>query len=119
MATIVDHVDGLVLPDTPAVGVTGDPIAVLTGFRRDFYQCLTRRADALFEVTDAVLRADGPVCSLAGLSLAAEHRRGHGALYDGINSGRIDIARLRVKLVGLPLPRAADGRIILAVDVSN
>ncbi len=56
---------------------------------------------------------------LAGLSLAPEHQRGHGALYDGVNSGRIEIARLRRCLAGLPLPRASDGRLMLAVDVSN
>src|SRR2546430_12106049 len=52
------------------------------------------------------------------LSLTAEHRRGHGALYDGINHGRIEVDRLRVALAGLPIPRAAQGRIVLAVDVS-
>ena len=57
--------------------------------------------------------------NLAGLSLAPEHRRGHGALYDAVNHGRIDIARLRRSLAGLPLPRAADGRLMLAADVSN
>ena len=56
---------------------------------------------------------------LAGLSLAPGHRRGHGALYDAVNYGRIEIARLRRSLAGLPLPRAADGRLMLAVDVSN
>jgi DDE superfamily endonuclease len=66
-----------------------------------------------------VLCADGPVQSLAGLSLAPQHRRGHGALYDAVNRGRIDIARLRPSLAGLPLPRAADGRLMLAADVSN
>jgi hypothetical protein len=115
VATIVDYVAGLVLPDTPV----SDPAAVLAGFRRDFYECLVRRADALFELTDAVLCTDGPVHSLVDLSLAAEHRRGHGALYDGLNSGRLDIRRLRTTLAGLPLPRTADGRIVLAVDVSN
>ena len=89
-----------------------------TGFREDFYRCLTARPDALFEVAEAVLCVDGPVKSLVGLSLAPEHRRGHGALYNGVNCGRIDVERLRVTLAGLPLPRAADGRIVLAVDVS-
>lgn len=60
----------------------------------------------------------GPVKTLVDLALAPEHRRGHGALYDGLNRGRIDVARLRRTLAGLPLPRAADGRIVLAVDVS-
>ena len=54
-----------------------------------------------------------------GLSLAPGHRRGHGALYDAVNHSRIDIAWLRRPLSGLPLPRAADGRLMLAVDVSN
>src|SRR5215472_12009055 len=94
-------------------------LAVLSRFRRDFHACLTARTDELCELADAVLCAGGPVQSLAGLSLAAEHRRGHGALYDAVNHGRVDIARLRRVLAGLPLPRAADGRLVLAVDVSN
>ena len=57
----------------------------LSEFRQDFYGSLRRRADALFELADAVLCTDGPVTSLVGLSLAAEHRRGHGALYDAVN----------------------------------
>src|SRR5262245_40915141 len=77
------------------------------------------RADALFEMADAVLCADGPVRTPAGLSLAPEHRRGHGALYDAVNHGRIGVARLRRSLAGLPVPRAVDGRLMLAVDVSS
>jgi hypothetical protein len=95
------------------------PRAVLARFRREFHASLTARADELSELADAVLCADGPVRDLAALSLAPEHRRGHGALYDAVNQGRIDIARLRRSLAGLPLPRAADGRLMLAVDVSN
>jgi hypothetical protein len=96
-----------------------ESLAVLSRFRRDFHACLTARADELSELADAVLCADGPVKTLAGLSLAPEHARGHGALYDAVNHGRIDIARLRRSLAGLPLPRAADGRLMLAADVSN
>jgi hypothetical protein len=95
------------------------PAAVLARFRREFYNCLTARRDEIFELADAVLCAGGPVRDLAGLSLMPEHRRGHGALYDAVNQGRIDIGRLRRALAGLPLPRAADGRLMLAVDVSN
>ena len=68
-----------------------EPLAVLSRFRRDFHACLTARADELSELADAVLCADGPVRDLAGLSLAPEHRRGHGALYDAVNHGRVDI----------------------------
>jgi hypothetical protein len=39
-------------------------------------------------------------------------------LYDAVNAGRIDVERLRVALTELPLPRFADGRLVLAVDVS-
>jgi hypothetical protein len=87
-------------------------------FRQEFYRSLTARADALFELTDAVLCADGPVTSLVELTLVAEHRRGHGAMYDALNQGRIEPERLRRTLGSLPLPRAGDGRIVLAVDVS-
>jgi hypothetical protein len=64
--------------------VGGGPLAVLSRFRRDFHACLTARADELCELADAVLCAGKPVRVLAGLSLAPEHRRGHGALYDAV-----------------------------------
>ncbi|HEX6856933.1 MAG TPA: NF041680 family putative transposase [Streptosporangiaceae bacterium] len=103
------------LPEDAGAG----PLAVLSGFRREFHACLTARADEMFELADAVLCADGPVRDLAGLSLVPEHQRGHGALYDAVNHGRISIGRLRRSLAGLPLPRAADGQLVLAVDVSS
>ncbi|MFF3672021.1 NF041680 family putative transposase [Microtetraspora malaysiensis] len=95
-----------------------ESLTVLSRFRTDLYDCLTARADALFELTDALLCADGAVRSLVDLTLTPEHRRGHGALYDGLNRGRIEESRLRAVLAGLPLPKTADGRIMLAVDVS-
>lgn len=89
----------------------------LVGFRQAFYGCLSARADELFELTDALLCSQGPVRSLVDLSLAPEHRRGHGGLYDGLNHGRVEIARLRRAVSGLSIPRM-NGRIVLAVDVS-
>jgi DDE superfamily endonuclease len=96
-----------------------EPVAVLSRFRSEFRACLAVRGDELFELADAVLCADGPVKTLAGLSLVPEHRRGHGALYDAAGHGRVAIGRLRRALAGLPLPAWPDGRIRLAVDVSN
>src|SRR3954464_4463709 len=90
----------------------------LRGFRGELYGCLGRRADELFELTDALLCADGPVSSLVGLCLVPERRRGHGALYDAVNVGRVDVERLRRVLAGLPLPRMFGGRIVLAVDAT-
>jgi len=72
------------LQDDPAVV---ESLAGLSRFRLEFHACLTARRDELSELADAVLCADGPVKTLAGLSLAPEHRRGHGALYDAVNNG--------------------------------
>jgi hypothetical protein len=87
-------------------------------FRGELYGCLGRRADELFELTEALLCADGPVSTLVGLCLAPEHRRGHGALYDAVNVGRVDVERLRRALAHLPLARMFGGRIVLAVDAT-
>ena len=93
-------------------------LAGLSRFRREFYGCLTLRADALFELADAVLCAGGPVVSLPELSLAGVHRRGHGAMYDALAQGHIDVSRLRMALAGLKLPRGADGQLSIALDVT-
>jgi hypothetical protein len=106
------------LAETGSKGGADQAREQLAGFRRELYRCFTARADALFELADAVLCADGPVKTLVGLSLAPEHQRGHGALYDAVNCGRVEIARLRRALAGLPLPAWPDGRIRLGVDVS-
>ena len=65
-----------------------------------------------------MLCADGPVKTLIGLALAPEHRRGHGALYDALGRGRIEVTRLRATMAGLPLPRTVDGQLVLGVDVT-
>ncbi|MFI6899486.1 NF041680 family putative transposase [Streptomyces sp. NPDC050256] len=103
----------------PVSESAGDALDMLSRFRVEFYECLYARADALFELTDAILCKDGPVQTLVDLSLEAEHRRGHGALYQALNTGWAEPARLRSLLASLPVPRAVDGRIVLAVDVST
>ncbi|WUX87617.1 transposase (plasmid) [Streptomyces sp. NBC_01426] len=95
-----------------------EPLAELSRFRGEFYSCLTARSDGLFELADAVLCGDGPVRSLAELSLVGEHRRGHGGLYAVVARGWVDTARLRQALAAVPLPRAADGRLVLAIDIT-
>jgi hypothetical protein len=93
--------------------------AMLAGFRGQLYRCLGKRRDALFELADAVLCKQDRVHMAAELSLEPECRRGHGAVYDALNCGQVQIGRLRRALAGLPLPAWPDGRIRLAVDVSN
>ncbi|MGH7732478.1 MAG: NF041680 family putative transposase [Gemmatimonadales bacterium] len=94
-------------------------LEVLAAFRRELYRCFSKRPDGLAELADAVLCKPDRVHMLAELSLVPECRRGHGAVYDAVNSGRVQIGRLRWSLAGLPLPAWPDGRIRLAADVSN
>ncbi|WP_336213106.1 hypothetical protein [Nonomuraea sp. LPB2021202275-12-8] len=49
---------------------------VLSRFRNDVYACLKSRADALFELADALLCEPGPVHSPVDLTLSPEYRRG-------------------------------------------
>ena len=88
----------------PDDAASAGPLAVLSRFRLDFHACLTARREEIFELADAVPCADGPVRNLAGLLLAPEHRRGHGALDDAVSHGRVSVTRLRRALAGLPLP---------------
>src|SRR5712691_2298287 len=79
-------------------------LAGLRGFRQSLYECLKARADALFELTDAVLCADHAVTSLVQLCLEPEFTRGHGALYDALSAGKIDDEQLSSLLTAaLPL----------------
>jgi DDE superfamily endonuclease len=95
-----------------------DALGELSSFRMELYAAMPRRADALFELVDAVLCAGGPVVSLPELSLQAVHRRGHGAMYDALAQGRVDIRRLRMALAGLELPRGSDRQLSIALDVT-
>ncbi|PRX42919.1 DDE superfamily endonuclease [Nonomuraea fuscirosea] len=73
----------------------------------------------MFKLADALLCELGPVRSPVDLSLSPEYRRGHDALYGGLNHGRIDTEQLPDMLAALPLPRWPVGRIVLAADVSR
>jgi DDE superfamily endonuclease len=110
--------DSLHLAGGVEKSLASEAVDRLWGFRGELYGCLGRRADELFELTDALLCADGPVQTLVGLCLAPEHRRGHGALYDAVNVGQVDLERSRRVLAGLPLPRMFGGPIVLAVDAT-
>jgi DDE superfamily endonuclease len=88
----------------------------LGDFREELYACYTRRADALFELCDAVLSA-GNVPSPPHLSLAPIHRRGWGSLYAALSKGRIDAEALRELLAFHGSD--AEGTPVYAVDVSS
>jgi hypothetical protein len=100
--------------------VLGDSVVCrdrLVGFRAGLYRCFHRRADALFDLLDAVLTAPGPVRSLVELSQEKAFRRGWGALYDGLARGRIDVPAL-AGLIATSWQPADAGPVKIAVDVS-
>jgi len=92
------------------------PLARLGAFRAELHACYSRRADALFEVGDALLCAQTPLPSLPHLSLEPVHRRGWGSVYAALARGRIDTERLRDVLVRV-LPDADP--LVFAVDVTT
>jgi hypothetical protein len=95
------------------------PLDALRAFRGSLYGCFDRRADALFELGDAVLTAAQMVPSPVHLSLEPAHRRGWGSLYAALDQGRIDAEALRELLARHPLAAAAGGEPpVYAVDVS-
>jgi hypothetical protein len=95
-----------------------EPPDAIRAFRCSFYECLRRRGDALFELADAILAADGAVPSPAHLSLQAPHRRGWGSLYATLDRGRIDDEALRKLLARHPLAGAEGETPVYAVDAS-
>jgi hypothetical protein len=96
-------------PEQPAA------LARLQAFRAGLHGCCSRRADALVDLADALLSAQGPVASLPQLRLEPAHRRGWGSTYAALACGRIDAERLRDLLVS-HLPPADP--LVFAVDVT-
>ena len=90
--------------------------AALRDFRRALYRALGGWADALFELSDALLEAGPPVGSVPALSLEPVFRRGHGSLYKALARGRLDEGRLRTALAAV---RPADWPAVFAVDAST
>ena len=95
-----------------------DSLDALRAFRDSLYRCFDRRADALFELGDAVLTAAQVVPSPVHLSLEPAHRRGWGSLYAALDRGRIDAEALRELLARHSLPASRGEPPVYAVDVS-
>jgi hypothetical protein len=92
------------------------PLARLGAFRTELHACYTRRADALFELGDALLCAQAPLASLPHLSLEPVCRRGWGSAYAALANGRVQVERLRDLLVS---SRPAADPLVFAVDVTT
>lgn len=98
-------------PSTPA------PTAgTVRQYRERLFECPTGWADALFELSDAVLTTPGPVHSVPALSLAPIHRRSHGSLYKSLAAGSVDVERLADLQVSV---RPREWPAVFAVDTSS
>jgi hypothetical protein len=103
------------LQDTPA---RVEALSGLSRFRAGLHACFIRRGDALFELADAMLCAQGPVRSPVELSLEPEFRRRHGSVYDALSKGRISSSGLRHLLAGLSAPARAGEPLMFAIDTT-
>jgi DDE superfamily endonuclease len=130
-AAVVRHhaamlLDGAVGSRTPALlawGALGPrgqsaPLAALDAllaFRALVPAAFGRRADALFELMEALASA-GPVASPVHLSLEPVHRRGWGSCYAALNHGEIPAEAIEALLAQHPLAEAAGGPLLYGVD---
>lgn len=104
-----------ILPNDPA---RVESLEALSRFRTAFRSCLTRRGEALFELTDAMLCAQGPVRSAVELSLEPEFQRGHGSVFDALASGVIGHDRLCRLLVDMAAPPRPGQPWMFAIDTT-
>jgi hypothetical protein len=111
-----------IAPGSPIAGAIGtscrSDLGPLIGFRQRFHALCWRRAGALFELTDAMLCAQGPVRSPVELSVEPEFHRGHGSVYDALTEGRIDAGGLRRLLLGASSPAGVGEPLMFAIDVT-
>jgi len=113
VGAIVDHAGG---QGTARCWTSRCDLAELVGFRQGFYECLTRWADAAFELADALLCWPGPVSSVPALSLEPVFCRGWGSLYAALSRGDLDAEALRELLVA---HRPAAWPLVFAFDTSS
>jgi hypothetical protein len=93
-------------------------LAAFDALRRGVYGCFASWRDALFELTDALAGAGGPIRSLAQLMFEPVSRRGWGSLYQAVQHGRVDVGAARRLLAGqVRLPQA--GPLVFAIDISK
>jgi hypothetical protein len=91
---------------------------ILQRFRHELYQCFTRAADALFDVSDALLTDPSARCFVE-LSQAASFQRAWPSLYEALEDGRIDReALMRTFVAALP-PQVSSTRLLLGLDTSS
>jgi hypothetical protein len=91
----------------------------LNQIRQQMYHCFERSADALFNLSDALL-SESPARSLPELSLSAFFQRRWPSVYEALQDGRINVERLRTVFVqALIESKPTDEPIWLGLDSSS
>lgn len=92
------------------MSVPANPLRELRAFREVLYTFFDKRADALFESTDAILTA-GSIPSPPHPSPTPVRHRGWGSLYDASSKGRIEEGAVRGLLARYPMVHDDEDRI--------
>lgn len=92
---------------------------ILKDVRQHLYECFERGADALFNLSDALL-CESQAQSLPELSLSPFFERQWPSVYEALEDGRINVEQIRALWVEVLLKeRAENTPIWIAVDGSN
>jgi hypothetical protein len=87
-------------------------ITLLQQFRAGLYHSFSQRADAVFELIDA-LASDTQARSPVELSLSPAFRRQYASVYDGLDGWQVDQSQLKAWLLAVaPVPVAGGFRLI-------
>ena len=90
----------------------------LNDFRHKIYRCFGNAKDALFNLVDA-LSSEAAACSFPELSFSPFFERTWASLYEALEDGQIDGARLREVFVDFaPLPQPGE-IVFVCIDTSN
>src|SRR5947199_8541092 len=91
----------------------------LQHIRKRLYECFEQAADALFNLSDALL-CESQAHSLPELSLSAFFERKWPSVYEALEDGQINVEQLRSVLVKTLLAQREDNEPMwIAVDASN
>ncbi len=96
--------------------ITDATADALVSFRSGLYDAFSSWADALFELSDALVCAARSLSSVPARSLEPESPRSHGSLYKALQRGEIDEVALRELFVA---HRPRTWPLVFAVDAST
>ncbi|MBE7554268.1 MAG: transposase [Anaerolineales bacterium] len=90
-------------------------ITLLQQFRAGLYHSFRQRADAVFELIDA-LASDPQARSPVELSLSPVFRRQYASVYDGLDGWPVDQSQLKALLLAVASVPAGDGFRLIGLD---